>query len=191
MNPTLKDYIDQALTTNDCLTSSNLGTTIQIVREASKLDASVEELDGGLFLQDPANFNGYLSTSKELEGWKDTVFVGYHGYWYLKVYKELACDYWSEHLTFDIAVNTAGLITCNRYTAKKSILAKYNERVYEAWRQVLLATYFSSICWIMNKLQASHSGLKAWSLTTSEGAERLMERTPNVHLYQGVAFLSV
>ena len=114
-------------------------------------------------------------------------YLGTHGLWTLLV-AYFPTDGYTD---FSVCANTGSISTFHKLEAKNNIIRVYGEDVYKEWRRRVIDTYDESIAWLMNDISEKCPGLKAYSVTTCESAERLMARTPNVYLHRKVAFLIV
>ena len=114
-------------------------------------------------------------------------YTGMHGFLTLSVAEYLDLGY----ADFSVDANIGGRAVFHKLQAKNNIVRVYGEDVYKEWRRRVLDTYDESIAWLMNDISEKCPGLKAYSITTCESAERLMARTPNVYLHRKVAFLIV
>ena len=130
------------------------------------------------------NQRGYHATAKQA-----TInrYFGRHGFWSLIVleFPDQKCT------DFSIVADIGGQSAFHKEAARSNIIRVYGEDVYKEWRRRVLDTYEESITWLMNDITEKCPGLKAWSVTSCESAERLMARTPNVYLHRKVAFLIV
>ena len=129
-----------------------------------------------------------------IEGWHQGVqkpmfvrYIGFHGLWHLGVVHYPT----DRHTDFSVNADIGSVFSFHKLEAKNNIIRVYGEDVYKEWRRRVLDTYDESIAWLMNDISEKCPGLKAYSITTCESAERLMARTPNVYLHRKVAFLIV
>ena len=114
-------------------------------------------------------------------------YMGQHGFLTLSVVEYPDMGY----TDFSVGAEIGGKCVFHKLQAKNNIISVYGEEVYKEWRRRVLDTYDESIAWLMNDISEKCPGLRAWSVTTCESAERLMARTPNVYLRRKVAFLIV
>jgi hypothetical protein len=143
----------------------------------------------------PLNCSQESPNSKvDIKGWHHGAnkpmfqrYAGTHGLWHLT-----AIHYPTDGYTdFSVCANIGDYHTFHKLEAKNNIIRVYGEDVYKEWRRRVIDTYDESIAWLMNDISEKCPGLKAYSITTCESAERLMARTPNVYLHRKVAFLIV
>jgi hypothetical protein len=114
-------------------------------------------------------------------------YMGQHGFLTLSVVEYPDMGY----TDFSVDAEIGGRAVFHKLQAKNNIIRVYGEEVYKEWRRHVLDTYDESIAWLMNDISEKCPGLKAYSITTCESAERLMARTPNVYLHRKMAFLIV